>query len=46
VSKARIRGGGPLFKKFRKLVLYRRDTLDAWLASQVRQATSDVPEAA
>ena len=37
----RIRGGGPLFVKLGRRVVYRRKHLDAWLDERKRTSTSD-----
>ena len=41
LAKMRLFGGGPLFIKAGRSVLYRREDLDAWLASLSRHSTSD-----
>jgi len=42
LAKWRIRGDGPAYAKLgRKIVLYRLADLDAWLADQVRNSTSE-----
>ena len=42
----RVRGGGPLFLKVGRRVIYRRRDLDAWLAERERASTSDTRRAA
>lgn len=37
----RVRGGGPVFLKLGKRVLYDRGALEQWLKSRSRQSTSD-----
>lgn len=37
----RVRGGGPMFVKVGRLVRYRRESLDAWVADNERRHTSD-----
>jgi excisionase family DNA binding protein len=37
----RVVGGGPVFCKLGKRVLYRRIDLDAWIASHVVHSTSE-----
>lgn len=41
LAKWRLFGGGPTFIKAGRSILYRRDDLDAWLASLSRKSTSD-----
>lgn len=41
LAKMRLFGGGPPFIKVGRSVLYRRQDLDAWLASLSRHSTSD-----
>ena len=41
LEKMRVTGDGPPFLKVRRLVLYDRDDLDAWLSSKRRTSTSD-----
>jgi predicted DNA-binding transcriptional regulator AlpA len=41
LSRLRLEGGGPKFIKAGRSVLYRRDDLDAWLQSHIRESTSD-----
>ena len=41
LAKYRLFGGGPIFCKAGRSILYRRDDLDAWLASLSRTSTSD-----
>ncbi len=40
-EKARVSGGGPVFIKVGRTVLYDQADLDAWLASNRRTSTSD-----
>ena len=37
----RLRGEGPSFEKFGRLVRYNRSVLDAWIGGQQRSSTSD-----
>lgn len=37
----RVTGGGPPFVKFRRLVRYRKSTLDQWMAAQEKSSTSE-----
>jgi len=37
----RVEGRGPRFLKLGKIVVYRRDDLEAWLASCSQQSTSE-----
>ena len=40
-EKLRLTGGGPIYSKIGRRVVYRIDDLDAWLASNRRRSTSD-----
>jgi predicted DNA-binding transcriptional regulator AlpA len=40
-AKLRLYGGGPVFLKLGRRVVYDPDDLDAWLASRRRTSTSD-----
>jgi excisionase family DNA binding protein len=39
----RLKGCGPVFMKFGRRVLYRRDAVEKFMADQERRSTSDVP---
>lgn len=41
LAKLRVHGGGPVFHKLGRRVLYRQADLDAWLAERRRNSTSD-----
>ena len=41
LEKLRVIGGGPVFYKFGRRVLYRKEDLDAWAATRRRRSTSD-----
>lgn len=41
LDKLRVFGGGPVFIKVGRVVLYRLDDLDRWLGGQRRTSTSD-----
>jgi len=41
MEKLRLSGGGPLFLKRGRTVLYRQADLDAWMESLIRRSTSD-----
>lgn len=41
LEKLRITGGGPLYLKPNRRVIYDRDDLDAWLSGKRRRSTSD-----
>ena len=41
MEKLRVRGGGPVYSKPTRRVIYRRRDLDDWLASKRRRSTSD-----
>ena len=46
LEKLRVIGGGPIYYKFGRRVLYRKEDLDAWAAARRRRSTSDSgPEA-
>ncbi|HEU5117646.1 MAG TPA: helix-turn-helix domain-containing protein [Isosphaeraceae bacterium] len=36
----RVKGGGPVFKKLGRRVIYRRDDLEAWAAAGTRYSTA------
>jgi predicted DNA-binding transcriptional regulator AlpA len=38
----RCRGGGPVYRKLGRRVLYRPADIDAWIASRLRHSTSDM----
>lgn len=40
-EKLRLTGGGPVFIKLGRKVVYRRSDLDAWLNSRRRRSTSE-----
>jgi predicted DNA-binding transcriptional regulator AlpA len=40
-EKLRLTGGGPVYSKLGRRVVYRVTDLDAWLASNQRRSTSD-----
>ena len=40
-EKLRLTGGGPVYSKIGRRVVYRIHDLDAWLASKRRRSTSD-----
>ena len=40
-EKLRLTGGGPIYSKIGRRVVYRIDDLDVWLASNRRRSTSD-----
>jgi len=44
LAKMRLAGGGPLFIKAGRSVLYRREDLDAWLSGLSRKSTSDISD--
>jgi hypothetical protein len=46
LEKMRMTGRGPSFVKDGRLVIYRKQDLDAWLASRLRQSTAEQNEAA
>ena len=41
LAKLRLSGGGPIYCKLGRRVVYRRDDLEAWLESRVASYTSD-----
>ena len=43
-EKLRLTGGGPIYAKLGRRVVYRVEDLDAWLAANRRRSTSDKPE--
>jgi hypothetical protein len=45
LNKRRVYGGGPDFLKLGSSVLYQRDSLDRWLAANVRRSTSEYQSA-
>ena len=44
LEKLRVYGGGPIFHKLGRTVVYDTDDLDAWLATRRRNSTSDLGE--
>ncbi len=40
-EKLRLKGGGPVYSKIGRRVVYRVEDLDAWLAANRRRSTSD-----
>ena len=40
-EKLRLTGGGPIYSKIGRRVVYRVEDLDAWLAASRRRSTSD-----
>jgi predicted DNA-binding transcriptional regulator AlpA len=40
-EKLRLTGGGPVYSKLGRRVVYRVEDLDAWLAANRRRSTSD-----
>lgn len=40
-EKLRLTGGGPIYSKIGRRVVYRVDDLDEWLAANRRRSTSD-----
>jgi predicted DNA-binding transcriptional regulator AlpA len=46
LDKARVYGGGPIYMKLGKRVVYSTADLDAWKDSKRRMHTSEVPVAA
>jgi predicted DNA-binding transcriptional regulator AlpA len=40
-EKLRLNGGGPIYSKIGRRVVYRIEDLDAWLAANRRRSTSD-----
>jgi len=40
-EKLRLTGGGPVYSKIGRRVVYRVEDLDAWLAANSRRSTSD-----
>lgn len=40
-EKLRLSGGGPIYSKIGRRVVYRVEDLDAWLAAHRRRSTSD-----
>jgi predicted DNA-binding transcriptional regulator AlpA len=40
-EKMRLSGGGPIYSKLGRRVVYRVEDLDAWLATHRRRSTSD-----
>jgi predicted DNA-binding transcriptional regulator AlpA len=45
LNQLRCKGGGPSFAKLGRRVAYRKADLDEWLASRMRNSTSDAGEA-
>jgi len=43
-EKLRLTGGGPVYSKIGRRVVYRVEDLDAWLAANRRRSTSDKQE--
>ena len=43
LNKWRMFGNGPPFMKMGSSVLYRKEDLDSWMESRVRESTSDRP---
>jgi predicted DNA-binding transcriptional regulator AlpA len=43
-EKMRLTGGGPVYSKLGRRVVYRVEDLDAWLAANRRRSTSDNPD--
>lgn len=41
LEKLRLFGGGPVYSKLGRTVVYDRDDLDSWVASRRRRSTSD-----
>jgi hypothetical protein len=41
LAKLRLAGGGPPYVKIGRSVLYRREDLEAWLATHSRRSTSE-----
>ncbi|MEZ5669891.1 MAG: helix-turn-helix domain-containing protein [Alphaproteobacteria bacterium] len=41
LAKLRLYGGGPVFCKLGRRVVYRQSDLEDWLAQRVRRSTSD-----
>ena len=41
LEKLRVHGGGPLYIRIGRVVVYDPDDLDAWLESHKRRSTSD-----
>lgn len=41
-EKLRLTGGGPIYSKIGRRVVYRIDDLDVWLAANRRRSTSDM----
>jgi hypothetical protein len=39
----RVRGGGPVFRHHGRIVVYRREDLEAWSAAGARASTSERP---
>ncbi len=39
----RLRGGGPIFHRLGRAVRYRRQDLEAWLATNAMRNTSELP---
>jgi hypothetical protein len=42
LERLRLTGGGPIYVKAGRRVLYRQLDLEAWIASRVRASTSEV----
>jgi excisionase family DNA binding protein len=43
IERWRVEGHGPAFVKAGRRVLYKEDTVDAWLSAAARGSTSEVP---
>ena len=41
LTKLRLTGNGPVYRKVGKRVLYRRDELERWIESHSRKSTSE-----
>ena len=46
LAKLRLAGGGPIYAKIGRSILYRREDLVAWLDANSRQSTSEIRSAA
>lgn len=42
LAKLRVSGGGPVFYKPARKVLYRRKELDDWMTSRARRTTNEI----
>ena len=45
LEKLRLKGGGPVYSKLGRRVVYLVDDLDAWLVANRRDSTSDIKPA-